>query len=111
MALWAGALDRRITLQRYGVTYNADNEPIEAWSTLATVWASVQYASDGEKARAGQVGAVVSVRFQIRYSPTVAEVDAKDRVAYEGKSFNIAGVKELGRREGLEISAMATADE
>ena len=107
----AGALDRRITIERYGVTYNADNEPTEAWTTLATVWASIQYASDGEKVRAAEVGATVSVRFQIRYSSTVKDVDAKDRILYDGKTFDIVGVKELGRREGLEISAAAAADE
>lgn len=107
----AGKLDRRITLQRYGITYNADNEPIEGFADLATVWASVQYASDGEKIRAAEVGATISIRFQIRYSSTVAGINPKDRVIYDGKTFDISGVKELGRREGLEISAAAAADE
>jgi len=104
-------LDRRIAIERYSVTYNDDNEPTEAWASLATVWASVQYASDGEKVRAAEVGATISVRFQIRYDSTWADVNAKDRVIYEGKTFDIVGVKELGRREGLEISAAAAADE
>jgi SPP1 family predicted phage head-tail adaptor len=104
-------LDRRITIERYGVTYNDDNEPTEAWAALATVSASVQYASDGEKVRAAEVGATISVRFQIRYDSTWADVNPKDRVIYEGKTFDIIGVKELGRREGLEISAAAAADE
>lgn len=107
----AGKLDRRITLQRYGITYDADNEPVEGFTDLATVWASVQYASDGEKARAGEVSAIVSVRFQIRWSSAVSTVNPKDRVAYDAKVFDIVGVKELGRREGLEISAAAPADE
>jgi len=104
-------LDRRITLQRYGITYNSDNEPIEAWSDLATVWASVNYVSDGEKVRAAEVGASIAVRFQIRYSSTVADLNAKDRVLFDGDVFDIEGVKPLGRREGLEISAAAAADE
>lgn len=104
-------LDRRITLQRYGVTYDSDNQPIEGFTDLATVWASVQYVSDGERVRAAEVGASITVRFQIRYSSTVAVVNPKDRVVYGGKTFDISGVKELGRREGLEISAAAAADE
>lgn len=111
MALKSEKLDRRITIQRYGITYNADNEPIEAWAPLATVWASVNYVSDGEKVRAAEVGASITVRFQIRYSSDVADVDAKDRVLFEGDVFDISGVKPLGRREGLEISAAAAADE
>ncbi len=104
-------LDRRITLQKYGITYNADNEPIEGFTDLATVWASVQYASDGERVRAAEVGATITIRFQIRYSSTVAGVNPKDRVVYDGKTFDVSAVKELGRREGLEISAAAAADE
>lgn len=107
----AGKLDRRITLQRYGITYNEDNEPVEGFSDLATVWASVQYASDGERVRAAEVGATITIRFQIRYSSTVAGVNPKDRVVYDGKVFDISAVKELGRSEGLEISAAAAADE
>lgn len=105
-------LDRRIILQRYGRTFDADNQPIEVWTPDAgPVWASVQYVSDGEKSRAGEVAAIVSVRFQIRWSTAVATVNPKDRVAYEGKVFDIVGVKELERRQGLEISASAPADE
>jgi SPP1 family predicted phage head-tail adaptor len=104
-------LDRRITIQRFGVSYNADNEPIEGFTDLVTVKAKIQYASDGEKVRAAEVGATISARFQIRYSSTVSDVGPKDRVINEGKTFDIVGVKELGRREGLEISAAAAADE
>ncbi|HEV7344266.1 MAG TPA: phage head closure protein [Devosia sp.] len=108
----AGDLDREVRLLRFSITYNDDNEPIEGWTPDASpVWASVQYASDGEKARAGQVGAVVSIRFQIRWSASASTLNAKDRVIYEGGTFDIAGIKELGRREGLEISGVAAADE
>lgn len=107
----AGALDRRITLQQYGITYDGDNQPIEGFTDLATVWASVQHASDGERVRAAEVGATITIRFQIRYSSVVATVNPKDRVVYDGKTFDISAVKELGRREGLEISAAAAADE
>lgn len=107
----AGALDRRIALMQYGISYNADNEPIEGYTTLATVWASATPVSDGEKVRAAEVGASISMRFQIRYSSTVASLNPKDCVVYDGKTFDISGVKEIGRREGLEISAAAAADE
>lgn len=107
----AGKLDRRITIQQYGVTYDSDNQPIEGFTDLATVWASVQYASDRERVRAAEVGATITIRFQIRYSSTVESVNPKDRVVYDGKVFDISAVKEIGRREGVEISAAAAADE
>lgn len=107
----AGELDRRITLMQYGISYNADNEPIEGFTPLATVWASAKPVSDGEKVRAAEVGATITMRFQIRYSSTVAVLNPKDCLVYQGKVHDISGVKELGRREGLEISAAAPTDE
>ncbi|UJW87965.1 phage head closure protein [Devosia sp. SL43] len=111
MALKSEKLDRRITLMQYGITYNADNEPIEGFTPLATVWASATPVSDGEKVRAAEVGASISMRFQIRYSATVAVLNPKDCLVYQDKIHDISGVKELGRREGLEITAAAAADE
>jgi len=111
MAMRPGDLDRRIQLQRYGQTVDADNQPAIGYSPIATVWASVTPVSDGERVRASEVGATISMRFQVWYSSTVADLNPKDRVIYNGKNFDIVGVKELGRREGLEISAAAPADE
>ncbi len=107
----AGALDHRITLMQYGITYNSDNEPIEGFTPLASVWASATPVSDGEKVRAAEVGASISMRFQIRYSATVAVLNPKDCLVYGTKTYDISGVKEIGRREGLEITAAAAADE
>lgn len=106
----AGKLDRRITLERYTTTYNEFNEPVEAWTTLGRVWASKRDVSDRERVAAAEVSAEISTRFQIRYSSTVADLSPKDRLTYEGRIYNISAVKEIGRREGLEISAAAEAD-
>jgi SPP1 family predicted phage head-tail adaptor len=107
----AGKRDRNITLQRYVITYNEDNEPIEGWADLAKVKAAVNYVSDAERVRAAEVGASITVRFQTAYSAAMADLDAKDRVLFEGRLFDIVGVKPLGRREGFEISAAAPSDE
>lgn len=107
----SGKLDRRITLMQYGITYNGDNEPVEGFTPLATVWASATPVSDGEKVRAAEVGATISMRFQVRYSSAIAVLNPKDCLVYGTKVHDIFGVKELGRRDGLEISAAAPADE
>ena len=106
----AGRLDRRIALRRATVTANAFNEPVETWATLATVWCSVVPVSDGERLRAGETLAAKQSRFTIRYSATVAAVDPRDRLLYEAREYDILGVKELGRREMLEITAAARAE-
>ena len=106
----AGKLDRRITLQRASTTKNGFNEDVEAWGDIATVWASATPVSDAERVRAQQVGAVISMRFQIRFSTAVADLSPTDRLTYNGKTYNITAVKELGRRQGLEITAATRSD-
>lgn len=106
----AGDLDRQVRLERFTETRDAFNNPVEAWTTLATVRAAVEYIRDGERWTAQEVGAAATLRFRIRYSSTVADLNAKDRLIYDGDTFNIMAVKEIGRREGLEITAAARAD-
>ncbi|MCM2506068.1 phage head closure protein [Aureimonas altamirensis] len=102
--------DRRISIQRFNETTNAFNEVVKTWGTLATVWASKEDIKDGERFAAGQVSASITTRFQIRYSQTVSSVSPLDRVEFENRVYEIVGVKEIGRREGLEITAAARAD-
>lgn len=106
----AGPLDRRITIERYTETRDAFNNPVQTWATLTTVWAAVEHIRDSERWAAQEVGATATMRFQIRYSSTVADVSPLDRVVYEGRAYDIAGVKEIGRREGLELTASARVD-
>jgi SPP1 family predicted phage head-tail adaptor len=106
----SGTLDRRITLQRATVTQNTIGEGAQAWAALATVWASVAYIKDAEREKSGQIRAERQARFMIRWSPTVASINAKDRLVFDGSTYEIWGTKEIGRREGIEISATMRAD-
>lgn len=104
-------LDRRIRLERLTVTQDAGSgENIEVWAPLATVWASKRDVSDGERRAAAEVQAELSTRFQIRYSIEVADLNAKDRLICEGKTYAIVGTKELGRHDGIEITAAVRND-
>jgi SPP1 family predicted phage head-tail adaptor len=102
-------LDRRVTLLRKSVTRDAANSPVEAWVTLATVWASKKDVSDAERVRAEEIGASITARFQIHKTTEVASLSARDRVQLAGLTYDISGVKEIGR-ERLEITATARAD-
>lgn len=106
----AGKLDRRIRLERATESRDAFNNAIKDWSTLATVWASKQDVRDSERLAAQEVGAEITTRFQIRWSSEVADISPLDRLVYEGKTYDIAAVKEIGRREGLEVTAAARAE-
>lgn len=106
----AGDLDRRITIERAALTANEFNEPIATWSEYATIWANRKDASAAESYRAQEVGAQITTRFTVRWSTDVADVGPKDRLASEGRSFEIVSAREIGRQQWLEIDAVARAE-
>jgi len=106
----AGPLDRRIVIERATITPDEFNAPVEKWSTLASVAAAKADIKDGERLRAGAVGSEITTRFQIRYSSTVADVSPRDRIQFAGRTYDIVAVKEMGSRDGIEITAAARND-
>jgi len=106
----AGRLDRRIVLKRRKSGENGFGEPVDEWTTVATVWAHAAPVSDGERWRAGETLASRINRFTVRYSETAAGLDPRDQIEYDGRTWDIQGIKEIGRRELLEITAAARAD-
>lgn len=103
-------MDRRISLLRAAVSTDDFNAEIETWGDIATVWAAVDPVRDGERWRAGETLASKKMRFTIRWSRDVMDVDARDRVMFEGRTYDIDGVKETGRRDMIEITATARAE-
>lgn len=108
--MFAGPLDRRIVLERRTGAADDFGHPAETWTTLATVWASKEDVSDAERLRAAERAAIITTRFQIRHSTTVADLNPKDRLSYGGRIYDINAVKEIGRKVGLEITAAARAE-
>jgi SPP1 family predicted phage head-tail adaptor len=117
----AGLLDRRITIRRLAQVRDAHGEIVkdalgaivEEWQDMTTLWASKTDIRDAERIAAQQVGSTVTSRFVIRWSERVDDLTPRDRLRYpaaDGRDFNIVAVKELGRREGLEITAAARND-
>lgn len=100
-----GKLDRRIVLQRATKSKDSFGQPIETFADWQTVWAAYMPVSDGEKLRANETYSNLTARFKIRWSSAVSTLNTKDRVTFDGRTFDIIGVKELGRRDGLEITA------
>lgn len=105
----AGQLDRRVTLVSVSAT-NAGTGYTETTTTLGKVWASRRDVSDAEKATAGTVEGTVRARFIVRSSSLTRGLKPKDRLTEGGKVFQIIGIKEVGRRDVLEITAEARLD-
>ena len=103
----SGRLDRRLTLQRKTATENDYGEPVETWTTLATVWAEKIPVRGSERYAAMQTVAEVEERFKIRYRTGLTPLD---RVICDGITYDVQGVIEIGRREGWEILARGRAE-
>lgn len=103
----AGQLDRRLTLRRNTPTTDDFGGEVAQWADLATVWASKEDVRDAERVRAQQVGASITTRFKIRPLDGGERPSVKDQVQCEGLTYEVAAVKELGRRIGWELSATA----
>ncbi|MDZ4373557.1 MAG: head-tail adaptor protein [Phenylobacterium sp.] len=85
-------------------------EATETWAPLTRVYASRTGVSDGERDRAAQVGAFRTDRFETWWTPKLADLSPEDRLECEGVTFDITGVKELGYRQRIEVTAKARAD-
>lgn len=113
----AGKLDRRIQFRRatlsddgFSSALTWDDEQPSNNNLGSPVWGSRADVSDGEKWRAGEVGAVITSRFVVRSSTFTRSITAKDRLVCDGREYEITGIKEIGRLDRLEISAAARAD-
>lgn len=96
-----GKLDRRIALQVVTTTRDAWNHPTESWATVATVWATKTPRQATEPTEASQVVALEVVHWYIRYRDDVAA--GTHRVKWGAVVYDITGVQELGRRDGLRL--------
>jgi len=98
----AGQMDRRVVIESAGSTLDTFGESIETWSTFATVWASVRVNGGRESFDSDQVIAEGTTTFKIRYLSGMSE---RMRIVYNSANYDIQSIKELGRKEGLEILA------
>lgn len=101
----AGTLDRRLRIQRATQTHDGLST-VETWANYgAAIWGARTLLTDGERWRAQAVQATATARFTVRWSAFAAGITTKDRIVCEGQTFDITGIKEIGRRAFLEITA------
>ena len=115
MRMAAGALDKRIRIERPVADTSFDGAGSGGWAFVATVWASVVDAlpSRGEKLAGGINIATRPARVRIRFRTDVTAdmrfvlgaTVTDDEVDYSGARIMqiVAGPAELGFRDGLEF--------
>lgn len=105
-------LDRRVQFQRASMIDDGYQERPGPFQDLGTpIWAAKNHISDGERFRADAAFRDMTVRFQVRWSPFTKEITAKDRLICEGATFGIGGIKEIGRRAGIEFTCHRLPDD
>lgn len=99
-----GKLDRRVTIQVRTLKKDATGTRSETWSTLAVVFAEyvvnkgkVSTLADAERPQDTQ-------QWRIRWR----NINATDhRLTYQGKTYNITGITEEGRRQSILLDTLA----
>ena len=108
----AGQLDRRVNLEVKTTSRDSLGQPIETWSVVRTLWAHRAEGSKvAERFGANQTYAMVTTVFRVGYFPALTTI-APDthRLVFNGRAYNIHGVVEIGRKQGVELLCSARGE-
>lgn len=97
-----GRMNRKVIIERVTETRDGIGGVTETWATQATVWAQQIPVGGSEALKAGRETASQTSKFLCWY---VSGITEKDRLNFDSKYWNIINIKEIGYREGLEITA------
>ena len=87
----AGTLRHRVQLQKAVTAPNDFGEPVETWTTYATVWGRVSPLKGEERWAAQQLAGKVTHEVEIRWSPDVEAVKSEHRVLHDDRVLSIEG--------------------
>lgn len=99
-----GRLDRRITILQRTTAVDDWNQSTDTYQTLVEVWAEVRDPGAREREESDQRVTVRAKTFTIRHR---SDVTTLHRISYDGDTYMITGLAEIGRKEGLRITAEA----
>ena len=104
MTLAAGRMRDRVVIQTKSATRDAYGAEVITWSTLATVWASVESIGGREfienQYGVDQTRAVRAVRVVMRYRE---DVQPWMRITHEGRTLQIQAILKRGNDEQLDV--------
>lgn len=111
----AGAMDREVVIQQLAESAGSSGFPVETWTSLGEPeWMEKLSTTGGERFVAAQSAAQVQTRWRMYWredmDPDSVDVQKKRRLLYQGRIYDITGVIETGRREGIELMTMARSE-
>lgn len=93
----SGNLRQRVQIQNFTQAQDDYGQPIETWSTAATVWAAVEPLRGSEFFAAQQVQSDTDVKIRIRYRDDIT-IDTKSRVLHETHTYDVMNVLHVSER-------------
>jgi SPP1 family predicted phage head-tail adaptor len=107
-----GSRDRRIEIEFPTSTLDDFGGEVITWSTIGKKWWSNFYPlKDSEVFRNSEATATITHRFQLDWTNEVwSQIDPRCRIKFDGRIYDVVGIKEIGRRQGIDISATARAE-
>ena len=91
----AGSLRHRLALQSKTETQDDLNQPVDTWSTVATVWGRVAPMKAAEGYEAAQNVARVTHEITIRHTTAVTE---NMRLVHDSRNFYVQGIRNAEER-------------
>ena len=98
----AGRMRERVTFQNPAQVRSPSGGTRLEWTTVATVWASVDGLRTRDLMQAQQANVMATHKVICRYR---ADVDHKSRMIYRGRTMELSSVIDRNDREYLEILA------
>ncbi len=99
-AVRAGELDRRGTLYSPTTTDDGEGGQSVTWTDEGETWLALDPISQTETLRAGALMGQASHRARLRYR---SDVVSTWRIVVGAKTFDVTGVREIGRQGGTEL--------
>lgn len=104
----AGKFDRIITIERATTIVDEYGTPQRTWAEIFKVYAQMLQQSTSTAMLKGYgEDAQNLVAFRVRF---IDGITLEDRVTYQGQSFDMKEIKEIGRREALELRVLAVTE-
>ena len=102
-----GRMERYITIQQptYSVSSNSNDKYVSAWTTYKNCWASWVHKQSQEVIETGQIVAKDTYEWKVRYYDA-PDVKMDMRILYDAEYYYLVGVKELGRKEALQLPSI-----
>jgi len=98
-----GSMDRKIMIQSPPTDKDDGGELSGSWVLECSPWAMIKHDSSSESNDEGTEAMVDVLTFTIRYR---SGITSGMRVVYDGNTYEIIGIREIGRDEYLELSAV-----